>query len=657
MNLAKFITLLFVLPNFLIGQSSDPVLFKVAGNPIHVSEFEYIYNKNNGKDADFSKKSLEDYLNLYTKFKLKVQAARDMRLDTVPALIKELEGYRQQLTSNYLNDKEVTDRLAREVYERQKKDLLLSHILISLNNNPTPADTLKAFNQINDIYQKIKSGMAFSEAAKTYSNDVNSARTGGILGWFSAMMPDGFYALENAAYAISEQGSFSYSAPVRSRLGYHILKLEKERPARRKIEAAHILIKKKIKGYPDELAKRKADSLYTLIKAGNSFEEFARLHSDDKTSSHQGGNIGYFAINQYEQNFEDAAHALKANGDYSSPVETNIGYHIIKRLNKEDELPYDRAKRKIQADITRDSRFTLAQGTLIEKIKTEAKFNYNKEAFNRLVNLMDSNFFTYKWKVPDNLVKEKLCTLGKLDFSTDQFMDHVKSNTRMRLQGAEDNNVRNAMQNLFDDFISQKCLQYEEGRLEDKYPDFKSLMREYREGILLFEATKNVVWDKASEDTLGLKIFYDKNKSRYLWDERAVILSVTIDTNNTKIAEKIYNKHKGTSIDKLISKFDKKKSFLSFQKNIVEKKSTDSYVGLNFQKGFMSPLDKDKINENYHYRKIETILPSGQKSLDEARGYIIADYQEYLEGLWTDELKAKYKVELNESVFNSLIKK
>ena len=132
MNLAKFITLLFVLPNFLIGQSSDPVLFKVAGNPIHVSEFEYIYNKNNGKDADFSKKSLEDYLNLYTKFKLKVQAARDMRLDTVPALIKELEGYRQQLTSNYLNDKEVTDRLAREVYERQKKDLLLSHIFQSV---------------------------------------------------------------------------------------------------------------------------------------------------------------------------------------------------------------------------------------------------------------------------------------------------------------------------------------------------------------------------------------------------------------------------------------------------------------------------------------------------------------------------------------------
>lgn len=653
MNLARFFTLLLCLPTFVFAQKADPVLFTVAGMPVHVSEFEYIYNKNNGTDANYSQKSLENYLMLYTKFKLKVQAAKDMRLDTIPALIKELEGYRQQLTSNYLNDKEVTDRLAREVYERQKKDILISHILINLNNNPTPADTLKAFNQAMEVYNKLKSGMSFNDAARSFSNDVNSSRSGGQLGWFTSMLPDGFYGLENEAYNIS--GPFS--KPIRSRLGYHILKLENERPARRRMEAAHILIKKKVKGTPDAEAKMKADSLYQRIKDGGSFEEFARLYSEDKTSSNQGGNIGYFGINQFEQSFEDAAHALKSNNDISKPVETSIGYHIIKRLNKEEELPYDRAKRKIQADITRDSRFALAQATLIEKIKSEAKFNYNQEAFNRIANTIDSNFFTYKWKVPENLVKEKLGSLGKFDFTTDQFMDHVKSNTRLRLQGAEENNVKNTLKNLFDDFISQRCLQYEEGRLEDKYPDFKSLMREYREGILLFEATKNVVWDKASEDTVGLKHFFEKNKGNYQWDQRAVILSVNIDTTNKAIAEKIYKKHKKANIDKLISKFDKNKSFLSYQKNVVEKKSTDSYVGLSFIKGFMTPLEQDKITENFHYRKVESILPAGQKSLDDARGYIIADYQEYLESLWIDELKAKYKVELDEAVFKSLVRK
>lgn len=653
MNSVRTILLLLVTSFFLTAQNSDPVLFTVAGTPVHVSEFEYIYNKNNGKEADYSRKSLEDYLNLYTKFKLKVQAARDMKLDTVPSLIRELEGYRQQLTSNYLNDKEVTDRLAKEVYERQKKDLLLSHILISLNNNATALDTSKANSQIQDIYKKLQSGNNFKELARAYSTDANSAKNDGQLGWFSAMMPDGFYELENIAYSLKIG---EYSKPIKTRLGYHIIKLDQVRPARKRMEAAHILVKKRQKGTTDIAAQKRADSLYVLIKNGGSFEEIARLNSDDKTSSSQGGNIGYFGINQYEIAFEDAAYNLAANGDMSKVIETSIGYHIIKRLNKEEELSYDRAKRKIQADITRDSRFTLAQATLIDKIKAEANYRENTAALDKISAAMDSNFFTYKWKVPDNIVKEKLMTLGKIDYTTDQFMDHVKSNTRLRLQGSDDNNVKTTLRNLFNDFTSQKCLQYEESRLEDKYPDFKSLMREYREGILLFEATKNQVWDKASEDTLGLKMFYEKNKKNYMWDERGVILSVTIDTSNAKIAQKIYEAHKKKNIEKVLSKFDKKKSFLSYQKNIVEKKATDSYVGLTFNKGSITALENDLNNENFHYRKIENILAAGQKTLDEARGYIIADYQDELEKLWIDELRAKYKVDVNNNIFNALVK-
>ena len=213
-----------------IGQSKDPVLFTIAGQPVLVSEFDYIYNKNNGKDADYSKKSLTDYLNLYTKFKLKVQAARDMHVDTIPALIKELEGYRQQLTSNYLNDKEVTDRLAREVYERQKKDLLLNHILFSLSPNATGADTMQAYNQAANAIRMIKTGMKWEDVTKM-SNDLNSAQKSGRLGWFTAMFPDGFYDLENAAYATAP-GQI-YPIPIRTRLGYHVLRVEAERPAYR----------------------------------------------------------------------------------------------------------------------------------------------------------------------------------------------------------------------------------------------------------------------------------------------------------------------------------------------------------------------------------------------------------------------------------------
>lgn len=651
----RFISYLFLLLIPVIGQSQekDPVLFTVSGKEVRVSEFEYIYSKNNQKEADFSRKSLLDYLNLYTKFKLKVQAARDMGVDTIPALIKELEVYRQQLTTNYLNDREVTDRLAREVYERQKKDVLINHILFSLSPNATGADTMKSYDLAANAIKTLKNGVRWEDACKV-SNDMNSAQKGGRLGWFSSMFPDGFYDLENAAYSL-KPGQV-YPSPIRTKLGYHVLRLESERPAYRRMEAAHILIKKSSRYNADLSAQSKADSIYKKIKEGQSFEELARTLSDDKTTAPQGGNIGYFGINQFEPAFEEAAFKLAKDGDVSIPVESSIGWHIIKRLHKDEEIPYERAKRKIQADIQRDQRFAIAQATLIEKIKTESGYKENKEALMRFTNAMDTNFFTYKWRIPDSLVDEKLFSLGNQNFGTRDFAEYVKTNTRQRLQGGDQKDVSTTLKNMLKEYASQKCLQFEEGKLEDKYPDFKALMREYREGILLFEATKNVVWDRASEDTTGLKLYYEKNKQNYKWDERAVIHAITIDTTNKKLADEIYKFAKKNSINKVLAKFDVEKRYISFQKLIAEKKSPDSYKGIGFTKGSMTELSLDSDLTSYSFRKVEENLPAGIKTLDEARGYIIADYQDHLEMLWVEELKSKYPVKVNETVFNSLVK-
>jgi peptidyl-prolyl cis-trans isomerase SurA len=638
----------------LLGQSKDPVLFTVAGQNVNVSEFDYIYNKNNGKDADYSKKSLSDYLNLYTKFKLKVQAARDMHVDTIPALIKELEGYRQQLTSNYLNDKEVTDRLAREVYDRQRKDILLSHILFSLSPNATGTDTVQSYNQAANSIRMLNTGMKWNDITKM-SNDLNSAQKGGKLGWFTAMFPDGFYDLENAAYTLKAGEIYPY--PVRTRLGYHVLRVDAERPAFRRMEAAHILIKKMSKGNNDVVAKAKADSIYKKIVAGQSFEELARTLSDDKTTAPQGGNIGYFGINQFETAFEEAAFKLAKDGDVSMPVESSIGWHIIKRLRKDEEIPYERAKRKIQVDIQRDQRFNVAQSTFIEKIKGEAGYKENPEALKRFASQMDSNFYTYKWRVPENLKSETLFSLGNKEFNTLDFAEYVKTNTRQRLQGSDTKDIQATLRSMIKEFSSQKCLQFEEGKLEEKYADFKALMREYREGILLFEATKNVVWDKASEDSTGLKAFYEKNKAQYKWDERAVIHSINIDTTNKKLVDEIYKFAKKNPIDKVLTKYDPDKKYISYQRNIAEKKSPDSYKGIPFSKGAISDLTLDSGLTSYSFRKVEDVLPPTFKSMDEARGYIIADYQDYLEMVWVENLKNKYPVKVNDEAFAGLIKK
>ncbi|NOT36963.1 MAG: hypothetical protein HOP11_06265 [Saprospiraceae bacterium] len=645
--------ILLLCPLFLFSQI-DPTIFSINGKEVKVSEFEYIYNKNNGKEATYTKASLEEYLNLYVKFKLKVQAARDMKLDTIPSLIKELEGYRQQLTTNYLNDKEVVDKLAREVYDRQKKDLKLSHILININSGSTPSDTLAAYNKAMEAYKSLQATKDFQATAKKYSEDKNTAQQGGFLGWFTAMLPDGFYSLENAVYSL-QVGEFT--KPIRTRIGYQIARIDDSRAARRKVEAAHILIRKGLKGKPDEIARQRADSLFAAIKGGSSFEELARAFSMDNTTNLTGGNIGYFGINQFENTFEDAAFSLTTDGEISRPIETSIGWHIIKRLRREEELPYDRAKRKIQADINRDSRFKQAQNSLIDKIKSEAGYRDDNSAIERLAMKMDSSYFTYKWIAPENIGNENIASLAKNNIATQEFVEYLKSNPRQRVQGAEEKNIKASLKNLLGEFISQKCLQYEENRLEEKYPEFKALMREYREGILLFEATKNVVWDRASDDTAGLKLFYEKNKDNYRWDDRIVIHTISLDTTNTKLANKIFKYAQKKDISKVISKYDPKKQFISFQRNVAEKKNEEAYAGLQFTKGYIAPLTKDPASNTYSFKKVEDFLPKANKSLDEARGFIIADYQEYLEAVWINELKNKYRVEINNETLLNLVKR
>jgi peptidyl-prolyl cis-trans isomerase SurA len=313
--------LLFIalfLPRWTNAQTNDdPILFSVANQPVHVSEFLYIYSKTNRDKADFSKKSLEEYLDLYTKFKLKVKRAKDMRLDTIPALQKELEGYRKQLADSYLLDKEVTEKLIKEAYQRSLKDLSVSHIMVSLKQNPSPQDTALAYKRIMAIKGKLDGGSDFVKAAKSLSDDKSAKTNNGNIGYFTSPFPNGFYDFESAAYNL-EKGT--YSAPVRTPIGYHIIKVDDIRPARGEMEAAHILIRHKSPN-----PKMTIDSIHSLLSSGQNFEDLAKIYSNDKSTASKGGYIGFFGISKYEKAFEDAAFALKADGDFTQPIETLAG--------------------------------------------------------------------------------------------------------------------------------------------------------------------------------------------------------------------------------------------------------------------------------------------------------------------------------------------
>lgn len=328
MRISLLLTLSLVLSfQSLAQKDSDPVLFKVEGVPVHVSEFTYIYSKTNGKSADFSRKSLEEYLDLYTKFKLKVYKAREMRLDTITSLKEELAGYRRQLADSYLIDKSVTEQLVKEAYDRVQQDVDISHIFLSIKENASPQDTLAAYEKLMAAKKRIESGTPFSTVAKEVSEDKSAEKNGGHIGFITALFPNGMYALESAAYKLPIG---KVSNPVRTNSGYHLLTVHARRPARGEIEAAHILIRKT--SDKPELAKMRIDSIYQLIQAGEAFEGIARERSEDRQSAANGGYVGFFGINRYEKPFEDAAFSLQKDGDYSKPFETSVGWHIVKRV-------------------------------------------------------------------------------------------------------------------------------------------------------------------------------------------------------------------------------------------------------------------------------------------------------------------------------------
>lgn len=388
-----FSILLFCfLINSLTAQEKDPVLFTVADEPVYLSEFQYIYEKNNADNADYSDQSLSEYLSLYKKFKLKVRRAKEIGLDTVQVLQKELEGYRKQLAKSYLKDKEIAERLIDEVAERMQEDIEISHIFIGAPPKSSKEKLESAENKINDIYDKIKElgPDVFGDLAKTLSEDKASAVRSGRLGFYTSPLPDGFYEFENAMYA-TQPGEVS--KPVRSKMGFHILKVKERRAARGEMEIAHILVRKPKPGV-GTMAETKAlvDSVHNLLKAGRNFENMAAKFSEDTKSKSKGGYLGYFGVNQYELSFENTAFALKADNDFSKPVETKLGYHIIKRLSKRDNSDINRLRKRIQARINNNDRFKIAEEKMIDDVKKEAGFKEDKLSLKRFSTALDETF-------------------------------------------------------------------------------------------------------------------------------------------------------------------------------------------------------------------------------------------------------------------------
>lgn len=648
MNFIRTISVLFVavfLSSLLQGQKKDPVLFTVADTPVHLSEFQYIYAKNSGNKTDYSEESLREYLNLYTKFKLKVQRAKDLKMDTIPVLQKELAGYRKQLAKTYLTDKQVTNRLIQEVYDRSQKDVGISHILLNLPMNATDEEFRKVSTKANKIIEEIQGGLSFEDAVKQYSQDKISKENKGFLGYFTSMFPSGFYELENAAYGLEVGG---VSAPVRTRLGVHIVKLNDIRDARGEVEIAHILIRKKSQRRTRSNAKTSIDSIYQKLNEGADFKTLANKYSEDKATSNNGGYIGFFGINRFETSFEDAAFSLRNDDTYCAPIETSVGWHIIQRISKKKRDSFEDAQKRIKTLLRKDSRQKKAKESMIQRIQEESKFKENAGSLDVFTKSLNKDFYSYKWE-PSN-ARDVLFTMDDKAFTYADFGKYLKANTRNRMR-MSDAGIATGVKRMYADFVEDQVMAYEESQLEKKYPEFKSIMREYEEGILLFEVTKAKVWDKASKDSVGLKQFYEANKHNYTWKERANVKDYELKSVDPKLVGKFMKKAKCKSPEYLKKKFG---DIFTYSDHKYERGSKE-VAGIKFKKNSISIPDTSKRGIT-KFRVIKSVMPSALKKLSEARGYIEADYQDQLEKEWVRSLRKMYPVKINDAVFKSLIK-
>lgn len=644
---------------FAQNKLDNKVLLQVGKEKVTVKEFLDVFTKNNVQNELIDKKSIDEYLDMFINYKLKVQEAKVLKLDTASSFVNELAGYRKQLAKPYFTDPQVTEQLVQEAYERLKWDIRASHILIMVDKNAPAEDTLRAWSKVMDLRHKALEGADFGALAVEYSDDPSardreaipnqrSFRPGnkGDLGFFNVF--DMVYPFESGAYNTPVG---QVSMPLRSDFGYHLIKVHSRTPACGQIEAAHIYFSVTPDASEDEKAdkKRKADFVYNKILEGMSFEEAVKEYSEDRGSASRDGMLSKFTVNRIVPEFVEAIKKMNP-GEVSAPVRTIYGWHIIKLHGLEKPGTFEEEAPKLRERVNRDNRAQLSEEAVIRRIKNENGFKVNDNALNPFIESLDSTLTQGSFRAKAfALNKTPLFKLGKTQFTIADLARYMED-AQMPQQ-----NIRPAVYGtqLYNEFVKKTVLDYEDSRLEKRHPEFAALMKEYHDGILLFELMDRMVWSKAVKDTLGLQAFYDENKHNYTWNERAAATVITVSSASEVPA-----------VEQLMQKADSEEALrLAIQESELKhvriqpgkfERGDNRYVDQTaWTPGSIGRFENEADNQTIFVR-INERLAAQPKTLEEARGIITSDYQNHLEKQWIADLRAKYPVKVNKKVLAQL---
>jgi peptidyl-prolyl cis-trans isomerase SurA len=641
-----YLLLVFV---FAVSFSFSQTLFTYGNTSVDKDEFIRAYNKNKTPVAD-KEKALREYLDLYIKFKLKVSAARELRLDTIPQLLFDAQNFRSQIEESYLNNEKELNNLLEEAFNRSQRDLHTLHFFAPIDISMSPEDSMKAYKAINDLYASLATGK--TEYSKLIEDGQGKVKQSDI-GFITAFtLP---YEYENLIYNLRVG---QVSKPYRSKKGWHVFKLIEERKGAGKWKIAQILLATPPGQQNNDKAAlgKKADSVYQMLQKGVDFALLARQFSDDKITYGTGGELPEFGSGKFDPSFESEVFKLSRDGEISRPFLSSYGYHIIKRISH-TPIPADKNDNAFLFDlkqkVQQDSRVNGARESFTKEILKQVSFkNTGAVPEADLFRYADSalahpssetgnvSIYPFSNKVIYASGKAKITGKDWLDFIL-----NYKANSEL-YQG--ENNAA-----LLQKFISTTAIEYYKKHLEDYNADFRYQMEEFKDGNVLFEIMERNIWGRAASDTVGLLKQYNENKSKYTWAASADI--ILFNCSNKAVAEKAREALKSGKEWKRIA--DDANTTLQADSGRFELSQVPTTIDPKSAAGSITEIVTNPADGTASFAKIVKQYEANlQRNFDEARGLVINDYQNILEEKWITGLKKKYPVKINEAVFQSLLK-
>jgi len=625
------------------------VLFTIDDTPYYTDEFVRVYQKNLDLVKDESQKDLNQYLDLFIGYKLKIKKANQLGLQEGTSYKNELKSYRDQLAKNYVTDSKVTEELILEAYNRSQKEVNASHILLMVDENASPQDTLKVYQKIMDLRKRALQGEDFGTLAQEFSEDPSAKENRGNLGYFSVFRM--VYPFETAAYQ-TQVGQVSL--PVRTRFGYHLVKVNATRENRGEVRVAHIMIfSTTADGTPNTEAESTINDIYKKLQQGESFEDLARQFSQDQSTAAKGGILNPFASGQLSsEEFEDTAFSLTKENPISKPVQTQYGWHIVKLIERIPMKPLELSKQEIEAKISRDDRSRLIEKSLNEKLQQRYPVKKNEKNYQLALKAANNTLYSNEWKLPENLkpFQGVLFTFANQSVTTEEFLVYLYGQQK---EGVAIKPVAKLVNQKYQDFVDLRLKEYYNANLENEYPEFGVVMEEYRDGLLLFELMEKEIWTKSKNDTLGLADYFSKNNQKYQWKNRydAMIISST-KADIAKKAHKMVKKGKTQEEIKAALNTPELVNVM-ITSGVFEENAEALPKNITPKKGISEVLQQDKYN---YVVVVNEFIPAGPKVLEECKGRVINDYQQYLEENWVTQLKTEFTVGVDNAVFEEVKK-